>query len=80
LATQEIIARQGDGASWLVILGFSFEENIENRTISFAGFQVTEAEQEQKAEAERQFRSLRGCWAEDMEDADRMETASSDSY
>ena len=34
-----------------------------------------EAEQEQKAEAERQFRSLRGCWAEDMEDADRMEAA-----
>jgi len=35
----------------------------------------SEAEQEQKTEAERQFRSLRGCWAEDMEDADRMETA-----
>ena len=34
-----------------------------------------EAEQEQKAEAERQFRSLRGCWTENMEDADRMEAA-----
>ena len=34
-----------------------------------------EAEQEKKAEAERQFRSLRGCWAEDPEDAERMETA-----
>lgn len=36
-----------------------------------------EAEQDQKAEAEaeRQFRSLRGCWTEDMEDADRMEAA-----
>ena len=36
-----------------------------------------EAEQEKKAEAEaeRQFRSLRGCWADDPEDAERMETA-----
>ena len=36
-----------------------------------------EAEQERKAEAEaeRQFRSLRGCWAEDMADADHMEAA-----
>lgn len=41
LATQEMIARQSEGASWLVILGFSFEDNIENQTISFAGFQVT---------------------------------------
>lgn len=40
-ATQEMIARQSEGASWLVILGFSFEDNIENQTISFAGFQVT---------------------------------------
>ena len=39
--------------------------------IDFADF---EAEQERKAEAERQFRSLRGCWANDLEDADRMET------
>ena len=41
LATQEMIARQSEGASWLVILGFSFEDNIENQTISFAGFQVS---------------------------------------
>lgn len=41
LATQEMIARQSEGASWLVILGFSFDDNIENQTISFAGFQVT---------------------------------------
>ena len=41
LATQEMIARQSEGASWLVILGFSFEDNIENQTINFAGFQVT---------------------------------------
>lgn len=36
-----------------------------------------EAEQEKKAEAEaeRQFRSLRGCWTDDPEDAERMETA-----
>ena len=34
-----------------------------------------EAEQEQKAEAERQFRSLRGCWADDPEDAKLMEAA-----
>lgn len=40
-ALQEMIARQGEGASWLVILGFSFEDNIENQTISFAGFQMT---------------------------------------
>lgn len=40
-ATQEMIARQSEGASWLVILGFSFEDNIENQTISFAGFQVS---------------------------------------
>ena len=40
-ATQEMITRQSEGASWLVILGFSFEDNIENQTISFAGFQVT---------------------------------------
>ena len=41
LATQEMIARQSEGASWLVILGFSFEDNIENQTISFVGFQVS---------------------------------------
>ena len=41
MATQEMIARQSEGASWLVILGFSFEDNIENQTISFAGFQVS---------------------------------------
>ena len=40
-ALQEMIARQGEGASLLVILGFSFEDNIENQTISFAGFQMT---------------------------------------
>ena len=40
-ATQEMIARQSEGASWLVILGFSFEDNIENQTINFAGFQVS---------------------------------------
>ena len=40
-ATQEMIARQSEGASWLVILGFSFEDNIENQTVSFAGFQVS---------------------------------------
>ena len=32
-------------------------------------------EQEAETEAERQFRSLRGCWADDLEDADRMEAA-----
>ncbi len=41
LATQEMIARQSEGASWLVILGFSFEDNIENQTINFAAFQVS---------------------------------------
>ena len=41
---------------------------------AFADF---EAEQERKADAEseRQFRSLRGCWADDPEDAERMEIA-----
>ena len=36
-----------------------------------------EAQQERvaEAEAERQFRSLRGCWADDPEDAALMETA-----
>lgn len=36
-----------------------------------------EAEQEKKseAEAEKQFRSLRGCWSDDKEDAERMEAA-----
>lgn len=36
-----------------------------------------EAQQERmaEAEAERQFRSLRGCWAEDPEDAALMEEA-----
>ena len=36
-----------------------------------------EAEQELEAEAEseRQFRSLRGCWADDPEDTERMEAA-----
>ena len=34
--------------------------------------QETESAAESEAEAERQFRSLRGCWADDPEDADRM--------
>ena len=41
LAAQEMIARQSEGASWLVILGFSFEDNIENQTINFTGFQLS---------------------------------------
>lgn len=40
-AAQEMIARQSEGASWLVILGFSFEDNIENQIFSFTGFQMT---------------------------------------
>lgn len=32
-------------------------------------------EQKDEQEAERRFRSLRGCWNDDLEDADRMEKA-----
>ena len=34
-----------------------------------------EQEQHREKEAERRFRSLRGCWNDDVEDADRMERA-----
>lgn len=40
-AAQEMIARQSEGASWLVILGFSFEDNIENQIFNFTGFQMS---------------------------------------
>lgn len=41
--------------------------------VALADFEVREEKAD--TEAERQFRSLRGCWADDLEDADRMENA-----
>lgn len=32
-------------------------------------------EKESETEAERQFRSLRGCWSDDKDEAERMEAA-----
>lgn len=42
--------------------------------MAWANFEIQQ-ERLAEAEAERQFRSLRGCWAEDPEDASLMEAA-----
>lgn len=54
-------------------MGWSFSKEDTPKASSI-GQRVFEAKQELKSdvEAERQFRSLRGCWADDPEDADSM--------
>ena len=40
--------------------------------VTFINELMEKPNQKAEAEAERQFRSLRGCWTDDPEDADRM--------